>query len=157
MKTFTRKKQNFTPMGIEARVSQIYQEAHNDRTDTKKDNKGRRIIREANDVNRLPFYCLKCKSDFVGVCIKQTEDGRIPIAYYKTYHDCGTESIRRITDKKGDEYYTLSPLMGVEYQKSKDDTLTPEYGRFQTLYGRPWEDASMELKILKEYEHKQIL
>lgn len=96
-----------------------------------------RMIADAPDKTRYPFWCNECASDFMGIGTKVVRKlkGRLPIAWYVTFCPQHHKCIRRITDRNNDPYFAKSFIVKRDRQRYKDDLLTPQDARFWLLYG----------------------
>ena len=111
---------------------------------------------ESEAIKSQLFYCLKCKREFLENGVKTyAYDGKIT-AFYRAFHKCGRESVRRITEKADDEFYNLSEVVKMQRQQYRDDMLSPYQQRFRTLYGdinkdREKESQEDEEKIMQMF------
>lgn len=98
------------------------------------------LIKDAKLVVVTDFYCLKCKSDFKSVSIKEIEnDWSAPqrIAFYKSKCDKGHWCIRLITDKLKDGFWVRSRLCALDRGRATLDILQPHETGYNILYGKP--------------------
>ena len=98
-------------------------------------------IQKAKPVEIVEFYCLHCEEDFAQVAFKQVEidwsNSSQHIAFYKSKHDeCGNWSIKHITDRFNDPYWTYSKQVARDRGKHFADLLQPGETGYQLLYGR---------------------
>ncbi|MBI4151616.1 hypothetical protein HY496_01485 [Candidatus Woesearchaeota archaeon] len=143
-------------MSYEERVlkelaSQTFAERHNDRMRGREQTKKAEEVSKQPDAIRHTFYCTYCRKDFLGIGAKRTAENR---AWYGTRHECGKESIRRITYRTEDEYYDLSEEIRLQRQIHSDDTLAPFDNRFRQVYGQTRDEAQSETE---QNEHEQAV
>lgn len=96
-----------------------------------------RIIAEAPDKVRYPFWCNECQADFmaIGTKIARKFKGKLPIAWWVAFCPARHKCIRRITDRTNDPYFARSFIVKHDRARHSDDLLTPEDTRFWLLYG----------------------
>lgn len=93
-------------------------------------------INASKDLEIKPFWCVKCKEDFVSITHKQV-DGWSDSAFYKTKHKpCGTWCMRLITDTWRDAYWTKSKKVAQDRGQHFEDTVQPYQTGFNLLYGK---------------------
>lgn len=97
-------------------------------------------IDKAKEWDVIEFYCPLCKEDFAHFATKQVEqdwsNSSQKIAFYKGKHDCGTWTIRHITDKVADPYWIESPQVARDIGSHALDLIQPHQTGFNLLYGR---------------------
>lgn len=96
-----------------------------------------RMIVEAPQKLRYPFWCDECKSDFMGIGYKVMRKlrARLPIGWWVAYCPARHKCIRRITDRSNDPYFVKSFIVKRDRARYRDDLLTPDDHRFWLLYG----------------------
>lgn len=97
-------------------------------------------IAKAKPFDIIEFWCSECREDFAHFAHKQVEkDWTNPtqrIAFYKGVHDCGTWSMRHITDRLADPYWLESIQVAQDRGKHFADLIQPFESGYQLLYGR---------------------
>lgn len=87
----------------------------------------------------LPFWCRKCKLDFVAETIRETErdwgDPKMRIAFYRTKCFKGHWCIRLAVDKWFDPYWRLSRRARADQGKHALDIIQPFESGYELLYG----------------------
>lgn len=86
-----------------------------------------------------PFYCSRCKKDFVGEAIKQVEEdwsANQRIAFYKTKCWRGHWCIRLITDRLRDSYFFKSKRVAFDRGKAFEDMIQPFETNYELLYSK---------------------
>ena len=99
-------------------------------------------LRNFIDTSKAPtkkvndFWCNNCQKDFRAVGIKALcGQGR---SRYDAKCVCGKKASRRITEKSGDEYYSLSAIEKRMRYEAGDDLLQPSDPRFEKVWGHKW-------------------
>lgn len=99
-----------------------------------------RAITDALDNYVSSFWCAKCKKDFDAQARKRIGMAGVwPVAWYVARCKCGTQAIRRITDKRKDPYYRNSYLIKYSRVKDYNDMLHPHDPMFKLVYPKKWE------------------
>ena len=97
-------------------------------------------INKAKPVDVIEFYCRSCKKDFAHIAYKQVETDwtnvKQKIAFYKGKHECGTWTIRHISDKFSDPYWMESPQVARDRGEHHADLIQPFESGYNLLYGR---------------------
>ena len=87
-----------------------------------------------------PFYCEKCKKDFMGEAIKQVEvdwsNTNQHIAFYRSKCFCGKWCMRLITDKNSDRYWFKSKKVAQDRGNHFQDLIQGFETNYQLLYGK---------------------
>lgn len=98
------------------------------------------IINDTKAFDLKEFYCTKCQEDFVRPSQLHIETDWTNtdqhIAFYRTKHYCGTWTIRHVTDKLSDGYWSKSKVVARDRGKHSIDLLQPFENNYQLVYGK---------------------
>lgn len=98
------------------------------------------LIRDNRQVEKVSFWCEKCKEDFEGIAQKQEEmdwaNENQQIAFYKTKCFKNHWVMRFITDKHSDPYWFRSRFVRKDRENHTADLLQPFEEGYQLLFGR---------------------
>ena len=100
-----------------------------------------KAIKEASGVANMSFWCNTCKRDYDTLGVRRVgQAGLWPVAWYVGKCGCGSENIRRVTDKSKDLYYFRSKMIRFQRASMALDLLNPDDPLFPVIYSKQWRD-----------------